>query len=282
VGDGLESRLAAFAPADPQWRDTARRLGLAVRFGLPAPTHHRRRRPFIASTPPFVIAAFALMPAAAQAHEAWWYKNGVLLKEGVKTPVVTYGGAVNLSMMSDIGALNCRNAGGGIIENPAGGGHGIGTTPGSVFFECKAAGCEKAGEEDGLPLELDVVDDAGTTMIEDLTGEGSSEHETIGEPFTSFSEYGKPVTKGELQMRVSCETPPGYEPHVVGVSATFQGELSPRIGPGHNGTSGTKPSTMEFSDASTGALHSEIGGEGTISGSIKYVGYNSQELLTAE
>jgi hypothetical protein len=240
------------------------------------------KKPFIALAPLLAITAFALMPAAAQAEEAHWYKNGVIIKEGTKTPIVTYGGAVNVSMMSNIGEFNCRNAGGGIIENPAGHGHGIGTTPGSIFFECKAAGCEKAGEEEGLPLELDVVDDANTSMLEGLTGEGSSEHEAIGEPFTSFSEYGKPVTKGEMQMRVSCETPPGYEPHVVGVSATFQGEVSPAIGPGHNGTSGTKPSTMALSGASTGALHSELGGEGTFSGSIKYLGYNSQELLTAE
>jgi hypothetical protein len=68
----------------------------------------------------------------------------------------------------------------------------------------------------------------------------------------------------------------------VGVSFTEQGQVSPNIGPGQNGTSSAKPSMLTFSGASTGALHSELAGENTFSGPLKYLGYNSQELITVE
>jgi hypothetical protein len=67
----------------------------------------------------------------------------------------------------------------------------------------------------------------------------------------------------------------------------WEGELKPEIGVAKqgnlNGMKALSPSTAKFSDKSTGTLHSKEGGsEGTWSGSLKYLGYNEQEVITVK
>jgi hypothetical protein len=250
-------------------------------------THIMSKKLFISFAPLLAIAAFAVMPVAAQAAagEGHWFVGGSILKEGVKTPTVTWGGSTNLSQTSNIGEINCRGVGGGTIENPKGGTAGVGTTDLSNFFECKSLGCEKAAGETGLPLTSYAITNAGERgWANKITGTSPEFNQTIGEEFTAFTTYPDPTTAHphEIMALVTCETPPGFEPHVVGVAATFQGELKPKIGPGQNGTSSSKPSAVTFSGASTGALHSSIGGEGTNSGQVKYEAYNTNNLVTVE
>ncbi len=242
---------------------------------------------FIGFAPLLAVAAFAVMPVAAQAAagEGHWLSGGSLLKEGVKTPVVTWGGTTNLSQTSAIGEINCRGVGGGTAENPKGGTAGVGTTWESSFFECKSVGCEEAAVKDGIPLQSYAITNAGDFgWANKITGTSPEFNETIGEPFTEFTTYPAPTKTHphEIVALVTCETAYGFEPHIVGVEATFQGELKPKIGPGHNGTSAAAPSTVEFAGASTGALHSSVGGEGTNSGKVKYEAYNTNSLLTVE
>jgi len=242
---------------------------------------------FISLAPLVVVAAFAVMPVAAQAAAPHFYSAGTEIKPGTVVPVVSWGGKTNLSQTSNIGEINCRGVGGGTLENPVGGGAGEGISRESTFFECKSEKCEKAATEDGIPLTPYATTNEGTNALEGkplawkniLTGgPGATEiSETIGEPFSGT--FGKP-TAGEIVADVNCETPPGFEPHIVGVAAKFEGELNPKM---KNGAKeGSKPSEAVFSGAPTGALHSEVGGEGTNSGSVKFEGYNLQELITVE
>jgi len=261
----------------------------------------------ISFAPLLAIVAFAVMPVAAQALPHW-NSEKVKLTAGVKIPVISWGGTTNLSQTSAIGEINCKGVGSGYVENPETPveGAGVGKSQESTFWECKSAGCEKAAGETGLPLTSYATTDAGHFSWEASSGtsanpEGWSNlledagappiEEKIGEPFTSLTEYpkekagepsngiGGPAKAGEIMALVTCETPPGFAPHVVGVSATFQGELHPTIKNG--ATQCDKASEVEFKAAASGALHSAVGGEGTNSGRIKFCGYTSQNLITA-
>jgi len=237
--------------------------------------------------PLLAILAFAGTPVTAQAAQHW-YKNNVKLAEGKPIPVVTFGGAVNFSSRSEVGELNCRTVGAGTIENPVGGGAGVGKTYESTFFACKAPACEEAGAEDKIPLELFLKTNAEeygwTDELEEAAGSPATTREKIGEPFSgTFHPYGSPSPTHEIMWLATCETPPGFEPYTAGVACTFEGELTPEIGAAETNLDGTKaavPSTAKFDGASTGALHSEIAGEGTDEGSIKYLGYTAQEVIT--
>ncbi len=76
-----------------------------------------------------------------------------------------------------------------------------------------------------------------------------------------------------------CVTPPGYEPHTTFGEFSFAGSIWPYVGPGWNGTAPSKPSEMSFDGQASGSLTGEIG-EAWFDGSLKYLGYNGQELLS--
>jgi hypothetical protein len=99
---------------------------------------------FIGLTPLLAIAALAVMPVVAQAAIQHWYVNGVKATEGEQIPVVWFGNEVNLNQTSPgFGEVNCRTVGGGTIENPVGGGAGVGSMNAVSFYECKGAQCEE-------------------------------------------------------------------------------------------------------------------------------------------
>jgi len=252
------------------------------------------RRFLIGLAPLVAIVAFAVMPMAAQAATQHWYKNGSILPQGESEPVVTFGGSTNLSQISAIGEINCRGVGGGVIENPAGGGAGIGKTNNSSFYECAAPECEKAVAEkfgtvgrgtattQNTPSSTKEPAFPGWTNVleESTVGGVSSIREKIGEPFVTFK---TPSPPGMIRATVNCEIAPTK---TVIISAVFEGELKPEIGAAKtgnlNGTSGANPSKAKFNGASTGALHSEAGGEGVNFGNVKFLGYNEQELISVK
>jgi len=106
--------------------------------------------------PLLAIFAFAVMPAASQAAPSipHWFKGATRQAEGVKVPVVTWGGAVDLSQESAAGFIQCKGVGAGYIENPKGvspntgekGPQGAGASQLSAFYECNG-GTPKACEE---------------------------------------------------------------------------------------------------------------------------------------
>jgi hypothetical protein len=249
---------------------------------------------FIGLAPLLAIAAFAMMPVAAQAATQHWYKERVRLPEGESAPIVTVGNKVNVSQNSALGEINCRGVGGGIIENPVGGGAGVGRTNSSTFYECKAPLCEaEIMTKVGLPGRATITtqnNPAATkepavpgwsNVLEESTVAGvSSVREKIGEPFVTFK---TPSPPGMIRETADCLIAPTGQ---VAVEAIFEGELKPEIGvtkTGNlNGKSATRPSQVNFSGASTGALHSQVAGELTLTGNLKFVGYNELELITVK
>jgi hypothetical protein len=64
--------------------------------------------------------------------------------------------------------------------------------------------------------------------------------------------------------------------------ANFEGELEPEIGVGAGpspGLNGSSPREVSFTGASAGALHSEVGGESTFTGSLKYTEFAAFDHL---
>jgi hypothetical protein len=239
------------------------------------------------------------MPVAAQAATQHWYKSMVILLEGESIPIVMYGGETNLSQNGGLGEFNCRTVGGGTIENPVGGGAGVGRTNAGGFYECKAPLCEqevkaKTGVDGRGTATLqnqpsstkEPAFPGWTNLLEESTVGGvSSIREKIGEPFVTFK---TPSPPGMIRSTVDCTIAATGGIVAEGI---FEGELKPEIGTAKNGntngTSASKPSTVRFAGAGIcpgggPALCPLDGGQGTWIGSLKYLGYNEQELITVK
>jgi hypothetical protein len=232
------------------------------------------------------------MPVAAQAATQHWYRSGTLIPEGETVPLVTFGGESNLSQNGGLGEFNCRTVGAGIVENPVGGGAGDGRSNSGGFYECKASQCEeKVKLETGLegrgtatlqnePASTKEPAFPGwTNLLEESTiGGVSSVREKIGEPFVTFKTHSPP---GMIRTTVDCTIAANQQ---VVAEAIFEGELKPEIGVAKggnlNGSSASKPSAFRFSGGSTGVMHSQLGGEASFLGNLKYLGYNEQEVIT--
>ena len=248
------------------------------------------KRRLFCLVPLAVAATFAVAPMAqANPH---WYKNGSKIANAKPTEVVTYGG--ELEQVSPIGKIKCAGVGGGVVENTEAA--GVGKTLASSFFKCTAPECEAQiaaaskgalsgrGEVkvEGLPTPEagTAAEHGGPGFANELAGTESEAVEHIGLPWTAFpspnQKEGK-TPEGMIRATVYCVEEPIK---VVAVEAIFEGELSPAIGGSHNGISAKSPSSAEFSDPGSGALHSELAGEGFNIGSIKYLEYAASGVIS--
>jgi hypothetical protein len=251
---------------------------------------------------PAAVAVFALLPAAAQAIPHWT-SGMATIANGVKTPVVSWGGATNLSMET-IGEVNCKIVGGGFVENIEG--KGRGKTQALDYFECKAPACEvQVKEKFGVAGKLLVLTENlpepdGTGKLgsvgwenelfegKSATGGETSLRERIGVAWTVFPEGGQvghesPI--GMMRLTVECVLATTGSPVA---EATFEGAQEPEIGEAFtenfNGMSAAHPSVVHFASAASGRLHSEAQPEepqGTFAGNLKYLGYVSQSTIGA-
>jgi hypothetical protein len=235
----------------------------------------------------------AVMPVAAQAATQHWYRNGVSVLQGESAPIVMFGQETNVAQ-NILGEVNCRTVGGATIENPGGGGAGVGRISSLGSYECKAPQCEEkikkelgvegrgtmtwqnnpaATKEPAFPGWSDVLE-------ESTVGGVSSVREKIGEPFVT---YKTPSPPGMIRQTVDCTIAATRE---VAAEAISEGELKPEIGAAKagnlNGSSAGKPSQIRFSGESTGTMHSQLGGEAPFLGDLKYLGYNEQEVITVK
>jgi hypothetical protein len=250
------------------------------------------KKRFIGLAPLLAIATFAVMPVVAQAEIQHWYRNGVVLPEITPVPFVMFGGKINVNQTTSVlGEINCRTVAGGTIENLEG---GVGSMDTAAFYECKAPQCEEAtlkelgvqgrgvietyNEPPGNP-ERTLVGWSMRLVETEIAGVLSVRLK-IGEPFVKFE---TPSPAGMIRLREGCEIVPS---HTFGAIYVFEGELDPEIGLAKkgnlNGTTPGKPSTTSFSGASTGVLHNSFPSEATYQGSLKYLGYNEQELITVK
>jgi hypothetical protein len=242
------------------------------------------------------LLVLAAMPVATQAVTQHWYQNMVKATEGEEIPVVTFGNEMNVTMLG-AQTINCRQVGGGVVDNPVGGGAGEGRTNSLAFYECKNEECEKeiltkfgvpgrgtmttqnnpaATKEPAFP--------GWTNLLEESTVGGvSSIRLKIGEPFVTFK---TPSPPGMIRWTEDCTIAPTQQ---VVTEAIFEGEIKPEIGVAKtgnlNGTSAGVPSQFKFNGASTGGVHSQVcplSCSGTSSGNVKYLGYFHQEMITVK
>jgi hypothetical protein len=205
-----------------------------------------------------------------------WYNTNTIVPPGKKEVIFMSGGFTNanLSQTSALGEISCKTVDFGTVENPAGGGAGVGKIFGFGFYSCAAPKCEAEAEEQfGKPGRVTVT--ALNLPWNQSLGESGAPaavRDHIGTPFSGI--FGAP-SPGEADVKVVCEVVGSGQPVKT---ANFEGELEPEIGIGtglNPGLNGSSPAETSFTGASSGALHSEMGGESTFAGSLKYVEFAS-------
>jgi hypothetical protein len=232
-----------------------------------------------------------------------WYKNGALIPPGKTLPVLSFGGSTDVVQVSALGEIHCKNVGAGSAENPSGGSAGVGKTVASEFYSCVAPQCETAVKEkfgttgrgairtENLPLPIGPNGSEG--WEEELLAEAGSPasvRERVGLAWSSFPSGGQSGTgpthespPGMMRLTVICAIP---SLNTNAAEAIFEGALEPEVGEaaggGLNGMSAAHPSGVRFAGTSTGVLHSETGGELSGTGTTKYLGYTSQEVIAVK
>jgi len=262
----------------------------------PSVLSHMFNKLFVGLAPLLAMAAFAVMPVAGQAVTQHWYKNNVISPQGEAVPFVMFGGEVNLGQTGPLGEVNCKTVAGGTIENPVGGGFGIGSMSALAFYECKAPQCEAQIKETtglegrmwpetkNMPASINGHKERRFVpyfmQLEESTVMGvSSIRLKIGRKWVAFE---TPSPEKMIRVAEGCEIAAS---ETVTAMAEFEGELQPEIGAAKkgnlNGTSAAKPSSVRFEGASTNELHGMLG-NAVYFGSLKYLGYNEQEIITVK
>jgi hypothetical protein len=167
---------------------------------------------YAAFLPLLAVAAFAVMPAVAQA-QPHWYSNGKLIKAGTNVAVTTHSTPAGLSLKALGVDIVCTVKDKGTIKNPVGGGAGEDSITEFVNTECKPSvpPCE-TGEKVGLTASRG------------------------GNPLSAANEWPSTLLAGppirdqirEIEINVVCST--------KGVIDTFTGNLTPEM---VNGTTGS-------------------------------------------
>ncbi len=247
----------------------------------------------------------------------YWFKSGVKLKQGSTVPIVYWGNAVNVSLSGGAGEVNCKTVASGNIENPSGGGTGVGETLAVDYYECKAPVCETEIAESPLGgLGYQGVGFAQAYNLpwnDELTGSSPHLEERIGAPGSGNLGAGFPEgyparsqpPGGEgsawgaaraIGLVTGCQIFPNPEgaPALGGVSGQpqrvasetpFEGELRPEIGGALNGAaSASNPAQISFNGIASGELRDPLGpGNGGVSeGTLKYLGYATQSPVKVE
>lgn len=218
--------------------------------------------------PLLAIAAFAVMPAATQARGMHYYSNLAKIAEGKRLPVVSWG---LLTMdMSDGSFIVCKTTDGGWVENPPGGGPGVGQTVTPTAYSCDPPEC---------PMEerVEAINSAEPKGLDTKNREWKS-------VLTEAAEQTRSETTG-VELVVGCWTASPTGPGNVSTSERgtpistllpLQGTLTPKI---QNGITAGKPTHIEYG-AGSGELIGESGGSATIHGTVSILGYTEQELIT--
>jgi hypothetical protein len=95
-----------------------------------------------------MLVVLALMPAVAQAVPHY-YKNGALIPEGERVPILEWGKLTLANPTSLISPTTCETMAGGYLQNPVGGGAGIGATLRFATYNCANPECPEGAVEIG-------------------------------------------------------------------------------------------------------------------------------------
>ncbi len=182
----------------------------------------------------------------------YWYKNAVRAEEGAKVPVISWGTLALRTVVGPSGEVSCHVVSAGELLNPLGGAAGKSETTVFAAYDC---------EQVGICSEGATVSVAAQALPWPATLEQS------GGAVRASTE--------KVKLKVSCAGGGGP------TGVTFVGGFTPSI---PAGTSALHPTALEFG-AGSGTLEGEgsLGAvQAGVEGQLKLLGYEHQELLTAE
>ena len=214
------------------------------------------RKLYAALLPLFAVAAFAVLPAVAQA-QPHWYSNGKIIKAGTKVAVTTHSSPGGLDFKAVGETITCTVKDKGTITNPTGGGAGVDEITEFENTKCVAepSSCA-AGETETLT--------AGNLPWPSVLS---------GPPGGPFKD-----TISKIEIKVECST--------KGVIDTFTGQLTPTI---VNGTTGSltgcekgTDTVANFDALGTGSLTDPLGNPGVPSGKDCIWGPAGDEVITVK
>jgi hypothetical protein len=244
------------------------------------------KRLFIVLAPLVTIAAFVVMPAAAQAA-GHWYKGGALVPETEKIPVIAWG-ELTLSPEPEGAAAvtTCDNAAGGYIENPLGGGAGVGQTQRFTSWACTNAECPPGKITIGgveFEKEFEVVfPPQDFPWTNEITGAAAPFKLNSTGVVVELECIAKHLTK----LAAESKAPPGSgenEQYALAPAvACVTNATHPQDPQGQNGTNlGNNQSKLLFNQP-VGSGLSCAGGAiiGKTSQSLKTMGFKGSELIT--
>jgi hypothetical protein len=190
-------------------------------------------------------------------------KDGVLLAEGAKTFVTGWGTLKLQTVIGGTAAWTCRNAESGYVENPVGGGAGVGATELFSSYQCTFTACTT------FPTVLAEELPWPSVLVEPEAGVPRARTTGIKQDFLCWA------TKAAFQKAARGE---GEAPNAKNV---FIGSRTPKP---ERGTSASHPGFLEFG-AGAGRLEQE-GSFGTVlgetEGKVKVLGYKEAELISVE
>jgi hypothetical protein len=227
------------------------------------------------TNPNVVWGSSQVNAAASTEHQARWatqnfaltpqpphyYKNAVL---ATSTPVdVTSWGTLTLkTVLGETAEVTCHVAAAGTIDNPEGGGSGVGSTQLFATYNCAYSSCPFYANvwAEKLPW---------PSVLEEMTGGIRAKSTGIKVDVQCWASRTAQQTadRGEGELPLNTKT--------------FEGEDEPKV---EQGTSATTPGFLFF-EAESGKLEQE-GSNNTIlaetSGKLKVLGYEKQELINVK
>jgi len=234
--------------------------------------------------PIVAVAALAAMPAVSQAAPHY-YRNGVLIPEGTKVPILEWG---RLTMEGEPGGgvFSCPTVTGGFVENPIGGEAGIGATEAFSTYHCENVECpagpiELAGKKYEKAFAVTYPPQYlpwRSVLIEPEAGKIRADTSGVVEQVGC---YATPLTRAEMERETASG--PG-EDELFPLAATVtcvttppEHEQTPLV---EKGTSAASPTKLVF-DAKADTLSCAGGAfDGKTLKSLKLIGYNASELIS--
>jgi hypothetical protein len=160
-------------------------------------------------------------------------------------------------------AYTCRDAEGGFIENPVGGGAGVGATELFSSFQCTFSSCDK------FPSVLTEALPWPSVLVEPAAGEIRAKTTRSKQTYQCW------------ETKAAFEKAARGEGEHLAIFNVFIGEREPKV---EQGTSASHPGFLEFG-AGAGRLEQE-GSFGTVlgetEGKVKVLGYKEAELINVE
>src|SRR5262249_24348975 len=140
--------------------------------------------------------------------------------EGESAPIVMFGEEININPLDALGGPDCGSVGAGRVENPVGGGAGVGRTHSLALYECKAPRCEEKEKlEKGVEgrLRITFQNNSSATkepafcgwsdaLEESTVGGVSSIREKIGASFVTYKTRSPPGMVRETKECIVVST----------------------------------------------------------------------------